>query len=343
VVLGTVGSREVTAAGFYGVYAPRSGPVAVSQPEGAGLNYIAPMCVPTLLSVKSFADPQSYQLWDEKAYTASPVFRNTLKKMQGRWTGHLPGIDGTAAAEGKGRNAALKGELVNNSGYELKDVEIIVHVPVVGSKDGTSVGGGQGNSLMFSVGTWPKGASLALDKLKLEMVGSTSNPAYLENVLGALARNHAERGMMGGIGGDGSLPNDSDLLKGRSVDLLYLLLDARAAEPLTDTTRVEPVRTLARTFDCTKALYAAGGLIVARAGDMTKKEPVTSPVPITVNGRDEKGSGSVLFAWALPMSGTVEAAPLLEPGEKVGEKPAEAGPAGVQGRPGRPVRRVLPR
>ncbi len=47
------------------------------------MNYLAPMCMPTLESVKPFADPQNYTLLNEKTNATSPVFRNTLKKMQG--------------------------------------------------------------------------------------------------------------------------------------------------------------------------------------------------------------------------------------------------------------------
>ena len=101
VVLGMVGNREATALGYYGVYAPRSGPIAVSQPEGAGMNYLAPLCVPTFLDVRPFADPQSYQVWNEKANEVMPVFRNTLKKMQGRWTGAMGGLRGMRRWRGR--------------------------------------------------------------------------------------------------------------------------------------------------------------------------------------------------------------------------------------------------
>ena len=68
VVLGTVGNKDVAVVGFYGVFAPTSGALSVSQPgsEG-GMNYLVPLCVPTYEGVKPFADPQSYELWDETA------------------------------------------------------------------------------------------------------------------------------------------------------------------------------------------------------------------------------------------------------------------------------------
>ena len=36
------------------------------------------MCFPTNGDVKSYADPQSYQIWASSTSTISPVFRNTL-------------------------------------------------------------------------------------------------------------------------------------------------------------------------------------------------------------------------------------------------------------------------
>jgi hypothetical protein len=320
VVIGAVGSREVTTVGYYGLFAPRSGLVEVSQPDGPGMNYIAPLCFTTQLGVKPFADPQSYQLWDEKAYTCSPVFRNTLKKMQGRWTWRMAGIDGSAAVEGAGRSMTLKGNLTNNSGYGLENVEIIVHVPGIS---------GQGYGYMFSVGKWPAGGAIALDTLKLETRGKTSNPVLLEDVLGAMARNRAERSMMGGITGGGSLPGDDELLKGHSEELLYLLLDARRLETLNDPTRVEPIRTLARTMDCTKLLHAYGGIIVGHSGSFGSKNFAKSPVPISVNGRTLEGKGEVKFAWGLPLSGTIQGGGMFEQPERA---PGEGVEPGVEGR-----------
>jgi hypothetical protein len=327
VVMGTVGSSEATAVGYYGVYAPRSGPLEVSQPAGAGMNYITPLTVPTQTGVRPFADPQSYQLWTERAHLATPVFRNTLKKMQGRWKGKMPGIEGDARVEGIGSGMQLKGTLTNNSGYSLEDVEIIVHSPAL-------TGVSQGVSYVFNVGKWPAGKALTLDSAKLVKVGKTPAPAYLEDVLGALARKKAGR-ILGGLGGSGLLENDLLLTEGRSEDLLVLLLDARRLETLAEPARVEPTRTLVRTVDCTKLLHAHGGLIVARSGKILDKNFVKSPVPLSVNGRPQVGKGEVLFAWGLPIGGRAGA------GAEAGERPAlEPGAGG--GAPTRPRLPLLP-
>lgn len=333
VVIGAVGDRHVTTVGFYGVYAPRSGLVEVSQPEGTGMNYIAPLNVPTATGVKPFADPQSYALWTEKAFTATPVFRNTLKKMQGRWTGSLPGsmpgIDGSATVEGAGRNLRLQGSLTNNSGYTLENVEILVHAP------GAVL---QGNTYMFHVGQWKAGSTLNLDPLKVETRGTTTtNPIYMEDVVAALARRRSERSTLGGGLSGGSLEGDAELVKGHSDDFLSLFLDARRLEALTSESRVEPTRTLTRTMDCTKLLHAHGAMIIGRAGNLGNQNYVKSPVPLSVNGRQEAGKGEVLFAWALPLSGTVQGGPAS--GIEAMERRPEEQP---EGRPG-PARTRRPR
>ena len=107
------------------------------------------------------------------------------------------------------------------------------------------------------------------------------------------------------IGGpsNGVDPEDQEAVRRRSSDLLYFLYDAREPDVLSDESRVELVRYLGHEADCTKVLYACGGMIVARAGNVESKDYVRSPVPVTVNGRVMEGKGEVLFAWGLPVSG----------------------------------------
>ena len=171
-VLGTVNSREVTVAGFYGVYAPLSGGVQLQQPDlpnAGAMNYLVPLSIPTSDEIKPFADPQSYDISVEHPATISPIFRSTLKKMQGRWTGNLPGIDGSAAFT-KDAAHELQGELVNNSGYDLEDVRLVVYRP-----SETHLG----NSHLYTLAAWKNGVhvkletDLALDKL--EAPGASPN------------------------------------------------------------------------------------------------------------------------------------------------------------------------
>jgi hypothetical protein len=76
-------------------------------------------------------------------------------------------------------------------------------------------------------------------------------------------------------------------------DLLYVLADARNLDELIYDDRRELARGIGRLTDCTKALRAAGALIVAHAED------VKTPVTLQVNGKPVEGRGNVVFAWAL--------------------------------------------
>ncbi len=312
VVLGMVNSKQVASVAFYGVFAPASGSLPVEQPNTGGLNYLAPLCEPTEQPVQPFADPQTYDLSDEKPWVASPVFRNTLKKMQGRWTGELPGIEGKAELPGSAvsRTSPLRGELVNHSGYELENVEIVVYQPSPG---------GLGNSYLYKLKTgakgevWAEGAKLDLATMVVpEASRGADTPDMLElQVLQPLAHNWVTGGpMMPRMGGFGAGDEDVKVVKGRGDDLLHVLLDARTPEILSDASRVEMVRGLTRNMDATKLLHATGCLIIGRAGDISNKRYVPSPVPITVNGRKVAGQGEVLFVWGLSVASKTVEAPL---------------------------------
>jgi hypothetical protein len=324
ILLGTVNSKEVTAISYYGIFAPASGNLTVSQPppppasspagnEG-GLSYLAPMCMPTNESVKPFADPQSYRLSNDDPNAPNPVFRSTLKKMQGRWAGTHDGIDGTAtfvgenARGGGGTKNPLAGSLVNHSGYDLHNVEFLVHfAPHSGAQ-------GEGQSYFYRANDWKQGDSLNLaTALQVEQKTGVIVPIDLQEVLESLCIKFSQKnGFTEAIGSHGpdKSKDDLTLVDDRPNDLLYLLLDARSPDPLNLPDRIEPIRPFARTTDCTKAFYAAGAMIVARAGDIAKEKYVPSPVPLTVNGREVPGKGEITFAWMLPIQG----ATVLPPG-----------------------------
>jgi hypothetical protein len=304
ILLGTVNSNDVTAVGYYGIFAPVSGNIPVSQPPTAGaaggMNYLVPMCMPTLESVKPFADPESYRLSDEQPNAADPVFRSTLKKMQGRWSGTRDGIDGTVKfVGGGGTKNPLAGSLVNHSGYDLSNVEFLVHYPPRGGAQG------EGQAYFYDVGDWKQGESLDLSaSLHVEQNAGVIVPTDLQDVLESLSQRFSESGGIAAAIGGPTMAKPKEaaaLTTNRPDDLLYLLFDARRPDPLSQPDRIEPIRPFARTTDCTKAFYAAGAMIVARAGDIAAEHYVTSPVPITVNGRQVPGKGEILFAWMLPI------------------------------------------
>src|ERR1041384_3351758 len=109
--------------------------------------------------------------------------------------------------------------------------------------------------------------------------------------------------------------------------LLYTLLDLRQPDRLISdnlNTHHEAVRSIGRLPDGTKELHAAGALIVAHAGNLDESRFVPNPVPLTVNGKQVAGKGEILFAYALPVSGTppkVAAALLNEPAPELNVEP----------------------
>jgi hypothetical protein len=311
-ILGAVNSRDVSAVGYYGVFAPANGPLRVSQPDSGssadpiGLNYLAPLDVMIPEGVKPYADPQGYSVADDKPNILTPVFRSTLKKLQGRWTGELPGIDGNAEFVATDlKTVPLKGSLTNHTGYDLYDVEIIVRRPAANP-------GNPWYSYLFHPrdGKWKSGDTIDLAKsLTPEFRGTTSAPIYLSDLLNWMAHYHADSNTIGVHMGPGqtdpffNLGDEVSAAKNADDELALMLFDARAPDLLKDQTRIEPAREFARAADATKLLQAAGALIIARAGDIAHSQYVSSPVPITVNNRLLPGKGEITFAWALPLTG----------------------------------------
>ncbi|HVT82916.1 MAG TPA: hypothetical protein VHM90_19925 [Phycisphaerae bacterium] len=325
-VIGTVGSPEVTVTSYYGVYAPVSGPLAISQPHGEfhGVNYLAPLCFPNEAELKSYADPQGYEMdlnppKPGQDLTIRPVFRNTLKKLQGRWTGNIGKIDGSAEfiSTSADLRHVVKGRLTNNCGYDLDGVELVVSVP---RTPPTSFG----TTYLYhlpQMARWKQGETISLEDLVLDELGRQNKaprPGTVEQALAALGYVFGKEDIINHMGGWPSLPlydNQDEVvltLRNRTAwrdDLLYTLLDLRPIDDLSYTNRYEPVRGPARFTDCTKLLKVGCGLIVAHAGDA--KTSVKSPVPLKVNDKLVEGKGQILFAWALPIAGKVPSAAVV--------------------------------
>jgi hypothetical protein len=337
-VLGTVNSPQVSVVGFYGIYAPASGAIELQQPVGSGsaVNYLVPLCMPGPDEIKGFADPQSYMLDLKTPNVVSPIFRNTLKKMQGRWTGERPGLTGNAAFT-TARDRPFKGELTNNTGYTLEDVLIVTYGDTQG-----------GRALMYraDMPSWKTGERLDLEKsVKLSEVlrlgaGAVPLQEYLQVAGWKLAKASPTK-FGGGMVMTDTQRRISEAVNPKTAeDLLYLLLDLRNPDQLVnDNNNIhhEAARGVGRWLDRTKALKASGALIIARAGDMREQRlRVPSPVTLKVNSRDVTGQGEVLFAFSMPMAGaapTGSAALGVEPNLNEGDNAPAGGPAGRRGRP----------
>jgi hypothetical protein len=330
-VLGTVGSPEVSVVGFYGVYAPASGGIELQRPESSGgIHYLSPLCMPTQEEVKGFADPQSYTLHTDAAGTVTPVFRNTLKKMQGRWTGSLQGLTGKAAFT-TDVDHPLEGELVNHTGYTLEEVALVTFRP-------HETQGGV--AYLYTLPAWKRGEALDLKKMvtldRWFGEGQSRYPIseYLRYAGWKIAKSpYGGARAFGGLNGPSREEKAiSDAIPAsRAENLLYMLLDLRTPDGLVDTNgniHHQPQRGIGRWLDRTKALKASGAMIIARAGNMSEKQlRVTSPLGLRVNGRDVEGHGEILFGWALPVEGRAPsgAASLLDKREPIAPQPPAGG------------------
>jgi hypothetical protein len=343
-VMGTVNSPQATVAGFYGIYAPVSGPVAMAQPGSSGLNYLAPMCIPTTKDVRAYADPQSYQLHTDQVGQVSPVFRNTLKKLQGRWSGEVRGLTGAAeyVANSTDLRHIVKGTLKNDSGYELRHVDLLVYLSPASA--GTEVRATRdGATYLFHLTpngrAWKQGDTIDLAQAELdllEMQPGDVGPGTVEMALEAYGWDHSGQNQVVGRYGYpyGKTPNlmvKSDQMKALEnrknwrEEWLYFLADARNLDEMNVNDRTDLDRGLGRLTDCTKVLHAAGGLIIAHAED------VRSPVPLQVSGKVVEGKGNVAFAWALPVGGAAPQTGVVSggPAER-GGGPARGGRFGNQ-------------
>jgi hypothetical protein len=317
-VMGTVNSPQATVAGFYGIYAPVSGPVTITQPGTAGLNYLTPMCMPTTKDVQAYADPQSYQLHTDQVGQVSPVFRNTLKKLQGRWSGEVRGLTGAAeyVANATDLRHLVKGKLKNDSGYDLHDVDLLVYLPP-GSGAAEVRATRDGATYLFHMTAdghvWKPGEEMDLAQAGLdllEMQPGDAGPGTVEMALEAYGwRFSGQSDMVKHYGPGYGMRAANPMIKSDQMqalqrrgmwreELLYFLADARNLDEMNVSDRTELDRGLGRLTDCTKVLHAAGGMIIAHAEDGR------SPVPLQVGGKVVEGKGNVAFAWALPLGGT---------------------------------------
>lgn len=315
IVLGQVGTTEASVLGFYGAYAPVDGRVAMALPETDGLSYLAPFNEAMDHEVQPFADPQSYHLTNAQPGVAVLPFRNTLKKMQGRWVGNwggmLEGDDLRAymgpAGSGRPRDVVLAGSLTNRTGYDLH------HVRIVALSEGDSREPARIFD-MHTVSVWRDGQKLELDTLRPS--GAFTRRTYklnsydyamdLQLMLDDVSRSLRADSALGA--GFGHMTEVGQIEQARNEprrqDMLTLLLDWRrpaSLNPNVSDVRVEAGRQLTRVADRAAEFRASRFLITATAG--SPDAPVRAPVPLRINDRELSGKGEVLFAWTAQVGG----------------------------------------
>ena len=250
----------------------------------------------------------------------SPIFRNTLKKMQGRWSGQLAGITGTARYTTDPLHI-LDGSLTNESNHDLTDVFVVVYRPLQIYQKDKLAGWGHaarpGDCYLYPLSFWKIGETIDLrTALRLDTLGAPQRMGLLDDIkeddfgarfgqlLQVVARSRGSKNQNWmHAAKTWSLEETKvfdSLRSSRTIpdDLITVLLDARGLDRLDVRDRVEVVRGIGRLLDCTKELHAAGAIIYARSSGPSK-----APVPLMMNGSVLPSKGEVTFVWALPVSG----------------------------------------
>jgi hypothetical protein len=304
-VMGTANAvGDVSLVSYYGIFAPVEGQVQLALPETAGLAYLAPFC-PQVEKVEQYADPQTYVMDNTSLLSLKVPFRSTLKKMQARWTGPLKmefDVTGLEVKQG-GRDAkgwlppTIAGQIINKTGYKLHDIEVII-------PGDASVPDGKGVNdvipdAIASINELKDGETFELAGAESKMLNGLPNyPGALGKYVAATARRYASEhatGMSGSIRLD---PSDEGLSReAYPVDFLNVFLEHRAAQPLTSEDRMEFERQLTRLMDRSKNWRTSRAIVIAHAG--SEAEGVASPLPVSVAGREVRGSGEILFTWVV--------------------------------------------
>ena len=256
-------------------------------------------------------------------------YRSTLKKLEADWQGPVTrGIDGTPRLIlGSGY---VTGTLSNSTGRDLRDVYFCFEHPQ-----------GRGDPIVVYLPRWPKGLTLGgLDALIAPADGSPRmrrvNRRALNNeappspntaVWGQLRRDWAPLYWYtflrsGLLTGGQTLYDDGDAeVKITPAMLTFFSLlppmtnDVTAGSGQFDASIL--LRRGARNFDLSPAVLAGRMVIVAEA------DAAPLPVPLTVNGRDTRGSGRVIYQFVLPTDRTaLDAAPQDDAATRATSRPA---------------------
>lgn len=307
-VAGTVGDPQVSVISYMGVFAPTNGYVTLGLPESNGLSYLAPLNIPSLEAMQTFADPQSYFLpRDPQASKENNLsqmnlaqirvpFRSTLKKLQARWVGNTGGsFEVTSPVDIKKDRATgemitqlqIEGTLVNRSAYEFSHVLFIAlsddsHDYIAPSR-------------VFDLrGSWRPGQPIVLER------DTTRRKATLKEILNATGQSVQGKSALTNMGPPQDPDENADTVMPNN--LLNILLEMREGEDLTVAGRVEFQRQLTREFDRSAVLRATRLMLIADS-----EGPATvSPLNLRVGEKTLRGSGRVTYAFTIPLTGSTK-------------------------------------
>jgi hypothetical protein len=345
-----------------GIYLTKSGyiPVALEKTDPNQVSYLSAFAYHPSdpdFNGHGYGAKEPNTIPISEAGSAEPVkileyFRSTLKKMQSRWVGNLPGIDGRPTLiEATEFDPAFKltGRLTNSTGRDLTDVYFGFQRRDVTGTDLIDE--------LYYLPKWPKDGMLNLDK-DLTANKVSVNVRYSQIEFGA-------RPGDGKIIGDvislstirinrngGATTYDrgwtaywNDALRGGSMDGKFdpnvdsryrrsfpmaSLFDRLAVVANSDSgkkhDRYDLLRRGARRFDMSPSMAAGELVILAQdaANDVNGESLSPLPIPLKVDGDAIAGTGVTFYQIALPLARQTPAPPpaATQPAtQPVAEKP----------------------
>lgn len=232
----------------------------------------------------------------EEATTIQVPYRSTLKKLQSRWFGKLPGA---IEAKVKLEDGKLTGRLLNNTGQDLHAVFLIY------------TSGPGGDDWMMHVpdnaetGTpaWEAGKvwDLALLRSKMRLVGVRMDPEEEKKTVGMHSALNTgwmpwlgEQYFKGSLGETGSINPDYAAVLLSIYDRLAPSQGKKEEGSFND--RFELLRRAGRQLDASAAVSCGHLLVVARSDP---GKPL--PFPLEVEGNRVEGQGVTYYQFIIPI------------------------------------------
>lgn len=349
----------------FGLYIPRDGYQKIELKDAApgSASYIRPFNLHPAFNVENAEFParQEYfvpvkELHEKDQEPEDPKsirvpYRSTLKKFQAEWIGNPPGltggIDGTAALSNS--TPKITGDLINNTGHDLRMVYFVVHHP-----HADEVSDDKGNTeyfpsdLLLYVSYWPKGSKVSLTKqfetpkkdgsggAPRNIVKDGGNPILTDpkpnGVIvyqGRISRdnrlgdNWADVWLgMGGFRNSGGYVDNREYTEKEPLtpisfpilsffDRLPVTRNKLKSDKSIDTTdRANFLRRGLRQYDMSSAI--SGGSMAIIAVSATREEEL--PFPLDVQGDQIKGKGIIYYQFVVPVDrSVVNKAPTSQP------------------------------
>jgi hypothetical protein len=296
-----------------GLYIPRDNPAEpVSLGDTVGDSYITPYPMhPQQMKANAYAGYMQYTVnvrdaMDENPPLVHVPYRSTLKKLQAKWIGPQPMIEGRAPQLVSPEAGYINGELTNGTGRNLEDVYLIFHYP-----RGTM---SAGDWALYLPG-WRPGDTVDLKSafqsaIALQMVKEPrSVPGLGMSIKGRIGTTRYPldwdpwwfAGLQGGSA-EQDYPSGSDPY---TAFVMLSLFDCLPTPPNRNgAPRFEMQRRGARRMDASNVISAGAMLILARTDG-------SLPFPLDAADQNVPGTGSVYYQMILPLDR--DALPKLPP------------------------------